>query len=148
MKIQRYILPALSKPFPKWLSFKLNFIANCSILSRSAICINFQSNGNFFCLFWNVSSSAQAVKPLEFETLACFYFTQLIIIGKCLPSRNISLFYKSAKVSTRDWTEIILVDSESHWDSVLKIPKIIKICLGKIKPYINHLIHRWRFEIL
>ena len=43
----------------------------------------------------------------------------------------ISLFYKNAKVSTRDWTDIILVDSERHWGSVSNKPKIIKICLGK-----------------
>ena len=38
----------------------------------------------------------------------------------------VTLFYKNAKVSTRDWTGIILMDSERHWVSVLKIPKIFK----------------------
>ena len=42
-----------------------------------------------------------------------------------------SLFYKNTKVSTRDWTEIILVDFEMHWGSVSNIPRIIEFCLGK-----------------
>ena len=70
------------------------------------------------------------------ETMNTNVFARYNFITHCLAKNVViyngnTLFYKNAKVSTRDWTGIIFVDSARHWGSVLKIPKIIKICLRK-----------------